>query len=87
MSLMNPVSIILIDLLQIKNGKITSLLYFNYKLVVFSPSPYSYFPFGVGHRSCIGRVFAIVSDVLLLLYSRLFQTDIIFIKRLRVEIV
>ena len=26
-----------------------------------SPSPYEYYPFGTGHRSCIGRVFAMVS--------------------------
>ena len=26
-----------------------------------SPSPYVYYPFGFGHRSCIGRVFAMVS--------------------------
>ena len=31
-----------------------------------SPSPYVYYPFGVGHRSCIGRVFAVVSCAVIL---------------------
>ncbi|KAL5496599.1 hypothetical protein EMCRGX_G012912 [Ephydatia muelleri] len=36
------------------------------------PSPFVYFPFGVGHRACIGRHFAMMEAKLIL--SRLFQT-------------
>ena len=32
-------------------------------LIYCSPSPYVYFPFGIGHRSCMGRVFAMVSCI------------------------
>eukprot|EP00731_Ephydatia_muelleri_P008156 Em0004g494a len=36
------------------------------------PSPFVYFPFGVGHRACIGRHFAMMEAKLVL--SRLLQT-------------
>ena len=26
----------------------------------YRPNPYIYFPFGIGHRSCIGKIFAMV---------------------------
>ncbi|KAL5497025.1 hypothetical protein EMCRGX_G013418 [Ephydatia muelleri] len=36
------------------------------------PSPFVYFPFGVGHRSCIGKHFAMIEAKIIL--ARLFQT-------------
>ena len=58
-------SLIQIDLVLDRNGIVTEqwseCLYFSGVMFSSRPSPYVYYPFGIGHRSCIGRVFAIVS--------------------------
>ena len=35
---------------------------------LFRPSPYVFFPFGIGHRICIGRLFAMVSTLKIIIF-------------------
>ena len=37
--------------------------------MVHRPSPYVYLPFGLSHRMCIGRVFALVSSIMCLYHQ------------------
>ena len=36
----------------------------NFVVAAHRPSPYVYLPFGLSHRMCIGRVFALVSSIM-----------------------